>query len=192
MKTKLIRSLGIVSFAVATAVPAYAREKAPATITKAEVNAAQQAWCDALVAIGKTHDEGGDAKALATKVLTDAYDYDKGSVFFKPTLAYGENTFRPSKEGALAYFVGGDPKFPEDKGFALKPWVKARYDNLGDGDEGIQIHGDIAITMGNVWVTAKDGTEVMVDKTFVFKKGDDGKLRLIVHKSSLPYSPDKS
>lgn len=160
-------------------------------ITKAEVNAAQQAWCDALVAIGKTSTEGGDAKALATKVLTEAYDYDNGKVFFKPTLAFGKNTFRPTKAGALSYFVGGDPNFPEDKGFALTPWVKARYDNLGDGDEGIQIHGDIAITMGNVWVTKKDGTEVMVDKTFVFRKCEDGKLRLIVHKSSLPFSPEK-
>jgi hypothetical protein len=191
MKSKIIRSLGIAAFSIAAVLPLSAKDKAPAAITKAEVNAAQQAWCDALVAIGKTHDEGGDAKALASKVIDQAYDYEKGKVFFKPTLAYGKNTFRPTKEGALAYFVGGDPNFPEDKGFALKPWVKARYDNLGDGDEGIQIHGDIAITMGNVWVTAKDGTEVMVDKTFVFKKCDDGKLRLIVHKSALPFSPGK-
>jgi hypothetical protein len=91
----------------------------------------------------------------------------------------------------LAYFVGGDKDFPEDKGFALKPWVKARYDNLGDGDDGIQIHGDVAITMGNVWVTDKDGNETMVDKTFVFKKGEDGKLKLIVHKSALPFAPAK-
>jgi hypothetical protein len=191
MKSTIIRSFTIAALGVAAALPLSAKDEVPSTITKAEVNAAQQAWCDALVAIGKAHDEGGDAKALAEKVLSDAYNYDKGKVFFKPTLAYGENTFRPTKEGALAYFVGGDADFPEDKGFALKPWVKARYDNLGDGDDGIQIHGDIAITMGNVWVTAKDGTEVMVDKTFVFQKGDDGKLRLIVHKSSLPYSPDK-
>lgn len=191
IQSKLIRSISIATFSVAMALPLSAKDEVPATITKLEVNAAQQAWCDALVAIGKTHQNGGDAKALASKVLTEAYDYDKGSVFFKPTLAYGEKTFRPTKAGALAYFVGGDSNFPDDKGFALKPWVKARYDNLGDGDEGIQIHGDIAITMGNVWVTAADGTEVMVDKTFVFKKSDDGKLRLIVHKSSLPYSPDK-
>jgi len=45
--------------------------------------------------------------------------------------------------------------------------------------------------MGNVWVTGKDGKEVMVDKTFVFKKGKDGKLRLIVHKSALPFNPAK-
>lgn len=191
MKSKLIRSLGIAAFSIAAALPLSAKDKVPAAITKAEVNAAQQAWCDALVAIGKTHTEGGDAKALASKVLSEAYDYDHGPVFFKPTLTHGAQTFRPTKAGALAYFVGGDKNFPDDKGFALKPWVKARYDNLGEGDEGIMIHGDIAITMGNVWVTAKDGTEVKVDKTFVFKKCDDGKLRLIVHKSALPYSPGK-
>ncbi|MEK0449547.1 MAG: hypothetical protein RL088_1815 [Verrucomicrobiota bacterium] len=175
-----------------TKAKAGAKASAKATITKAEVLAAQQAWCDALVAIGKASETGGDPKALAEKVLSEAYDYDKGQVFFKPTLAYGANTFRPTKEGALAYFVGGNPKFPEDKGFALKPWVKARFDNLGEGNEdGIQIHGDIAITMGNVWVTDKEGKETMVDKTFVFKKGADGKLRLIVHKSALPYSPEK-
>jgi hypothetical protein len=191
MKTTLIRSLAIATLSLGAALPLSAKDKVPAVITKAEVNAAQQAWCDALVAIGKTSSEGGDAKALATKVLSEAYDYDNGTVFFKPTLTHGAQTFRPTKAGALAYFVGGDPNFPDDKGFALKPWVKARYDNLGDGDEGIMIHGDIAITMGNVWVTAKDGTEVMVDKTFVFKKCDDGKLRLIVHKSALPFSPGK-
>ena len=131
------------------------------------------------------------AKAFAVQVLTDAYDYENGKVFFKPTLAFGANTFRNTKEGALSYFVGGNPKFPEDKGFALTPWVKARYDNAGEGNHGIQIYGDIAITMGNVWVTGKDGKEVMVDKTWVFKKGTDGKLRIVVHKSALPFQPNK-
>ena len=110
-------------------------------------------------------------------------------VFFKPTLAFGENTFRNDKKGALAYFVGEDPNYPDDKGFALTPWVKARYDNAGQGNAGIQIYGSIAITMGNVWVTDSVGKEVMVDKTWVFKKGTDGKLRIIVHKSALPFTP---
>lgn len=159
------------------------------TITVEEVNAAQQAWCDAVVDIGKAYDEGGDYKKLAMDILTQAYDYDNGTVFFKPTLAFGDQTFRTTKEGAHSYFVGGNSKYPNDKGFALKPWVKVWYDNLGDGNEGIQIFGNIAITMGNVYFTGKDGSQVMVDKTFVFKKGDDGVVRLIVHKSSLPYTP---
>jgi hypothetical protein len=167
----------------------YVEEGAQDIVTYDEVNAAQQVWCDALVSIGKTYSEGGDYKGLAEQVITEAYNYDIGKVFFKPTLAYGDQTFRPTKKGALSYFVGGDPEFPNDKGFALKPWVKARYDNMGDNNEGIQIYGSVAITMGNVWVTDKDGNEVMVDKTFVFRKGKDGKLRLIVHKSSLPFAP---
>ena len=168
----------------------YVEEGAQDIVTYDEVNVAQQTWCDALVKIGQIHAEGGDYKAFAEQVLSDAYNYDHGKVFFKPTLAFGEQTFRPTKKGALAYFVGGDPDFPNDKGFALKPWVKARYDNLGNNNEGIQIYGSVAITMGNVWLTDKEGNEVMVDKTFVFKKGKDGKLRLIVHKSALPYTPE--
>ena len=167
----------------------YVEEGANSIITYDEVNAAQQAWCDALVKIGKLKEEGGDYKAYAEKVLSEAYNYDYGKVFFKPTLAFGDQTFRNDKKGALAYFVGGDPDYPNDKGFALTPWVKARYDNAGDHNEGIQIYGSVAITMGNVWVTDKTGKEVMVDKTWVFKKGKDGKLRIIVHKSALPYLP---
>lgn len=176
---KVIDDLGLV----------YVEDGAQTIITYDEVNAAQQAWCDALVKIGKLKEEGGDYRAYANEVLSTAYNYDSGKVFFKPTLAYGDQTFRNDKKGALAYFVGGDPDYPNDKGFALKPWVKARYDNAGKNNEGIQIYGSIAITMGNVWVTDKDGNEVMVDKTWVFKKGKDGKLKIIVHKSSLPFSP---
>jgi hypothetical protein len=167
----------------------YVEEGAMDIITYDEVNAAQQAWCDALVRIGQIKEEGGDYKSFANEVLSSAYNYDNGKVFFKPTLAYGDQTFRNDKKGALAYFVGGDPDYPNDKGFALTPWVKARYDNAGPNNEGIQIYGSVAITMGNVWVTGKDGKEVMVDKTWVFKKGKDGKLRIIVHKSALPFNP---
>ncbi len=167
----------------------YVEEGAQNVITYKEVNAAQQAWCDALVKIGKLKEEGGDYKAFAEQVLSEAYNYDNGKVFFKPTLAYGDQTFRNDKKGALAYFIGGDPAYPNDKGFALNPWIKARYDNAGEKNEGIQIYGSVAITMGNVWVTGKDGKEVMVDKTWVFRKGKDSKLRIIVHKSALPFTP---
>ncbi len=176
---KVIDDLGLV----------YVEEGAQNIITYDEVNAAQQAWCDALVKIGKLKEEGGDYKAFAEQVLSNAYNYDSGKVFFKPTLAYGDQTFRNTKKGALAYFIGGDTEYPNDKGFALTPWVKARYDNAGEKNEGIQIYGSVAITMGNVWVTGKDGKEVMVDKTWVFKKGKDGKLKIIVHKSALPFTP---
>jgi hypothetical protein len=169
----------------------YVEEGVQDIITYEEVNAAQQAWCDALVEIGKLKEKGEDYRTFAEKVIADVYNYDSGKVFFKPTMAYGDQTFRNDKRGALAYFVGGDDDYPNDKGFALHPWVKARYDNAGEGNEGIQIYGSVAITMGNVWVTDKDGNEVMVDKTWVFKKDKNGKLKIIVHKSALPFTPQK-
>lgn len=176
-----------------TAPPASPGEQADSsesvTLTEEEINAAQQAWCDALVEIGRKHEAGEDYRAFAEQVLTDAYDYDNGQVFFKPTLTWGDQTFRKTKAGALAYFVGGDEDFPNDEGFALKPWAAVSYDNGSRGAEGVQIHGNIGITMGNVYLTDKEGNEIMVDKTFVFRKTDDGKVRLIVHVSSLPYNP---
>ena len=173
---------------LSTATLAADAPKKPA-ITEDEVNAAQRAWCDALVKIGRVSQDGGDYKAAASQIIDELYDYKDGRVFFKPTLAHGKNTFRKTKAGALAYFVGGNSEFPEDKGFALAPWVKVRYDNAGEGNNGIQIHGDIAITMGNVYLTNAKGEKVTVDKTFVFHKSPDGRLRLIVHKSSLPFDP---
>jgi hypothetical protein len=160
------------------------------TITEADVNAAQQAWCDGLVKIGKVYKEGGDYRAAASLMIDELYDYQEGKVFFKPTLAFGKNTFRSTKEGALSYFVGGNKDFPEDTGFALKQWVKVGYNNNA-AENGIQIHGNIALTMGNVFLTNSKGEEVMVDKTFVFRKCKDGKLRLCAHKSALPYDPGK-
>jgi hypothetical protein len=171
--------------------PAAADDSAKRTaITEAEVNAAQQAWCDRLVKIGEIYKDGGDYKAAASQLIDDLYDYREGRVFFKPTLAFGKNSFRNTKEGALSYFVGGHKDFPEDSGFALKQWVKVRYDNNA-AENGIQIHGEIAITMGNVYLTNAKGEEVTVEKTFVFRRCADGKLRICAHKSALPFEPKK-
>jgi hypothetical protein len=68
--------------------------------------------------------------------------------------------------------------------------VKVRYDNNA-AENGIQIHGDIAITMGNFYLTNIEGKEIMVEKTLVFRRCSDGKLRLCTHKSALPYDPAK-
>ncbi len=92
-------------------------------------------------------------------------------------------TFRTTRAGALAYFVGGDQAFPKDTGFALKGWTKCDFTNIA-----IFIAGDTATTMGNVSITGKDGKITTVDKTWKFVKDDNGKLRIVVHHSSLPFS----
>lgn len=158
----------------------------PAPLTVQDVNAAQQAWCDALLSIAKTHAAGGDYKTVAVGVLENNYNYDYGTVLFNPTLTFGEQTFRLDKEGAAAYFIGGNPKYPNDDGFALKPWVACRYTNAGGDNAGVLIEDDIAITMGNVYLTDAKGKETMVDKLWVFKRDPDGRLRIITHKSAIP------
>ena len=154
-------------------------------VTEPEVLAAQQAWCGALVDISKTHEAEGQAaaKALAEKIIDSAYGYQMGAVLFKPTLTVTPQTFRPTRAGALSYFVGGDKDFPKDAGFALKGWTKCEIAN-----NAIFISGDSATTMGNVSVTNKEGKVTTVDKTWKFVKDDAGNLRIVVHHSSLPYA----
>jgi hypothetical protein len=157
-------------------------------ITEAEVLAAQQAWGDALVAISTTHDAKGTvaAKALAEKVIDAAYGYQMGTVLFKPTLTTAPQTFRTTRAGALAYFVGGDAAFPNDRGFALNGWRKVEIQNAS-----VFINGNSATTMGNVMITDKAGKVTTVDKTWQFVKDSNGKLRIVLHHSSLPYSASK-
>ncbi len=155
-------------------------------ITEAEVQAAQEAWGKALIQISKDFDSSGIKKATKTanSVLDAAYGYNMGSVLFKPTLTHGEQTFRTNKEGALAYFVGKNKSYPNDSGFALKGWQKYEYKNAA-----VWINGDMALTMGNVMLTDKEGKITKVDKTWGFKKDNQGNLRIVLHHSSLPYSP---
>ncbi|KRD23875.1 hypothetical protein ASE39_24355 [Acidovorax sp. Root267] len=154
-------------------------------ISESEVLAAQQAWCKALIDISNANTSGGQAaaKALAEKVIDSAYGYQMGAVLFKPTLTEVPQTFRVTREGALSYFVGGNPAFPKDTGFALKGWTKCEIANSA-----VFIAGDSANTMGNVMFTGKDGKVTTVDKTWAFVKDDAGKLRIVVHHSSLPFT----
>jgi hypothetical protein len=192
---RFVASLPILASMALAAAPAHALETAAtpavtapavyAPITVAEVEAAQKAWGEALVAISTEYDTKGHsaAKQLAGQVLDTAYAYNMGPVLFKPTLTEAPQTFRTTREGALAYFVGGDKAFPKDSGFALKNWRRYQIDNAG-----IVITGDTAISMGNVTIWDSKGAMTKVDKTWGYVRGGDGNLRIILHHSSLPYS----
>merc|ERR1712039_523104 len=136
-------------------------------------------------AISKKYEAEGyeAAKELAGTIIDTAYGYHYGPVCFKPTLAGGSQTFRPTRKGALAYFVGGDKEYPNDSGFGIKGWRKVKFVNSALWKE-----GNLAIAQGNVHITNKDGAVTTVDKTFGFFKGPDGKVVIVLHHSSLPYS----
>lgn len=156
----------------------------PVPITEADLLAAQQGWIAALLQISEAHEKGEDTRALAKSIIAQAYNYDFAPVLFKPTLAHGELTFLTTAEGALAYFVGGDANFPDDKGFALMGWERVEVDNAA-----FFIEGNIGITMGHFTFFNKNGDTVTVEKTFVFRRGDDGALRIALHSSTIPFNP---
>ena len=155
-------------------------------INETELAQAREAWGDALIAIAKAYEaEGIDgARAVAESVLDAAYGYNLGPVLFKPTLASGEKTFRPTRKGALSYFIGHDADHPLDSGFGIKGWRDVQSETAAQF-----IDGDVAMWMGWVTMTDKDGQVTKVDKSWGYKKDAEGTLRIVLHHSSLPYQP---
>lgn len=154
------------------------------SIQRSDVATAQRAWCDSLLSISAAS-RTGDPTPVAERVLSTAYDYDRGPVLFKPTLTHGEQTFRMDKRGALAYFVGGDTAYPDDTGFARKPWTTCEPEVV----QVISMSPTSAIAMGNVTLVDSAGNRVKVNKTFGYRRAADGNLRIVLHHSSLAYTP---
>jgi len=156
------------------------------TITENELTHARKVWGDALIAVSKAYEEDGieSARQIASEAIDAAYGYNFGPVLFKPTLASGEYTFRPTREGALAYFVGHSEDYPLDGGFGIKGWRQVECETSASF-----IQGDVAMWMGWVTFTDKDGNVTKVDKSWGYKKDDEGTLRIVLHHSSLPYQP---
>ena len=155
-------------------------------ITEEELAEARKIWGDALVAVSKAWEEGGieAATEVANGALDAAYAYEMGPVLFKPTLASGEKTFRPTREGALSYFVGHNDAYPLDGGFGLKGWRTVVSETSASF-----IEGEVAMWMGWVTFTDKEGGVTKVDKSWGYKKDAEGTLRIVLHHSSLPYDP---
>ena len=145
-----------------------------------DVEMAQKAWGDGIVAIAAAHSTGGDFVGIATNHVNTLYAYQLGPVLFKPTLA-AIDQFRPTFETALSYFVASNGACPEDKGFAIKGWTNVRFDNSD-----VIIDGNTALAMGNYFFTDPDGAEVKVEYTFGYIQDDDGDLRIQLHHSSMP------
>jgi len=152
------------------------------TIEIADVELAQKAWGASLIALGRVYQEGGDYRARGRELIGALYGYHVGPVLFTPTLAEHDQ-FRNSADGALSYFVGGNPDFAEDHGFALRLWTAVMFENSG-----VICLSDSALAMGNYFFTDTQGSEVKVEYSFSYFRGPDGDVLIQLHHSSLPYS----
>lgn len=146
----------------------------------ADVEGAQKAWGEGIVAIANAHKNDGDYVSIASNHINTLYAYQMGPVLFKPTLA-AIDQFRPTFDTALSYFVASNNACPEDKGFAIKGWTNVRFENSE-----VIIDGGTALAMGNYYFTDPQGAEVKVEYTFGYIKDDQGNLRIQLHHSSMP------
>ena len=149
-------------------------------ITKEEVLAFQDKWGDGIISMSNTFKNGGDYTGEAKDFLSKLYAYETEEVLFKPTLA-ADAQFRLDKAAALSYFVGGNPNFLEDSGFAIKGWNSVKWENAG-----IKITTDCAICMGNYYFGMENEEDLKVEYSIILKK-IDGTLKMILHDSHLPY-----
>jgi len=151
-------------------------------ITEEKIEKIQQEWGKSLVKIGKLFTEKKDYKTAAKEHIEKFYGYRDETVLFKPTMANNKQ-FRKTFESALSYFIGENPDFPNDRGFALNPWKEVRFENSG-----FILKESFAIAMGNYFFVDMNGDTTKVEYTFGFYRSNDGTLKINLHHSSVPYS----
>ena len=163
-----------------------------AEVTEAEVLECQAKWANAIASISAVYLEGGDFVGAAGEAAGELYGYGHFPVLFKPTKAT-KHPFRDTPEIAMSYFVGAeamgmDEFSGEDAGFAInggKGWKKVVFTN-----HAIDLNGKTATAMGSYDFTdASSGDIVTVEYTFGYKRCADGKPRICLHHSSVPYKP---
>ena len=150
-------------------------------VTKEQVLEVQQKWGNGVVTIGSLKEDRAECEAFTSKFLDERYAFEAGTVLFKPTKCEKEQ-FRPIKPEALSYFIAGDDRVcDEDKGFAIQPWIKVRFENSG-----FILEEKRAISMGNYFFADTNGNEAKVEYTFGYKL-IDGELKIDLHHSSFPF-----
>ena len=142
-------------------------------MTKAEVIAAQREWARCVT-------------ERDVDRLLELYDFGTPDepLLFKPTLA---DVIRLDRKGALAYFVGGDPDYPNDHGFLKRGWKRVDFQSaagpvLKAGGLGYK-------DMGHYTFVDGDGNATRADYTFAYHKLD-GRVLISVHHSSLTWLPN--
>jgi len=153
-------------------------------IVQQDIMKALNNWGESLIAISRAYEDDGlaSARAIAEQTLDRLYGFELGPVLFKPTLSGGPQTFRLTKIGALSYFIGSDPEYPNDSGFGIKFWRSVKSETSATF-----IQNDVAMWMGWVNFIDKNNRTVRVDKSFGYVRDKNENLKIVLHHSSLPF-----
>ena len=152
-------------------------------IEKDDILKAQKNWADAIIKIGSLKQDRKACEEETLKSIDTLYAFGSHNVLFKPTKA-SSIPFRLNKEGAKSYFIGGNKNFPEDSGFALRPWTNIRFENAS-----VVIEGNKAYAMGHYYFKNGQNRVEKVEYTFGYFKDQEGKIKIDLHHSSIPFSP---
>ena len=153
-------------------------------ISEKQVLEAQKQWGEGVVKIGSLKDNTSECETFTNEFLEKLYSFNEGPVLFKPTKCEIEQ-FRPEQVHALSYFIAGENRAcNEDKGFAIQPWTKVKFENTN-----LILEENRAIAMGNYFFTDVNGDDAKVEYTFGYKL-IDGALKIDVHHSSFLYNPN--
>ncbi len=142
------------------------------SMTNVEVNAAQCTWAKHVT------EQNVDQ-------LLDLYDFGVPNqpLLFKPTLS---KIIRCDRVSVRAYFVGGDPNYPDDKGFLNCGWKQVDFQSavgpLPNPD------GLCYRDMGQYFFMDGNGDITCADYTFIYHKRD-GRILISLHHSSLTWFP---
>ena len=152
-------------------------------ITEQQIINIQNQWGAGVVKIGALRNNRTECKNFASEFLDKHYCFGKSNVLFKPTKC-AQQQFRPTKDEATSYFIAGDDRAcNEDKGFAINPWTKVRFENTG-----FILEENRALAMGNYFFTDLEENEAKVEYTFGYQL-IEGVLKIDLHHSSFPYNP---
>ena len=152
-------------------------------ITEQQIINIQNQWGAGVVKIGTLRNNRTECKTFASEFLDKHYCFGKSTVLFKPTKC-AQQQFRPTKDEATSYFIAGDDRVcNEDKGFAINPWTKVRFENTG-----FILEENRALAMGNYFFTDLEENEAKVEYTFGYQL-IEGVLKIDLHHSSFPYNP---
>ena len=80
--------------------------------------------------------------------------------------------------------MGHNPDYPVDSSFGIRGWR-----SLISETSNSFMYGEVALWMGRVKLTDKNGNITEVDKSWGYKRDEEGVLRIILHHYSLPHDP---
>lgn len=144
------------------------------------IEEAQRAWSKGIVRLGTLHSIHGDYETAGAQFVDSLYAFSIRPVLFRPA-ELEEHPYRHTRDGAISYFVGGDPRYLEDKGFALEDWRSVHFSSAGT-----LYQGDESITMGSVAFEGNGGVQTEADYVFGYVQDSTGRLRVNLFQTSYP------